>query len=224
MKIIHGDQEIESYKYLTQKTQNQAFLTFEASSLDLTSLRQVLSDVDLFGVRPKLFIRGLFSLPKSKKKTALMEEISKYQQDDHILYENKKISDSELKSFSKTEIICFDPPQIIFKFLESIVPGNYKQSSLLLDELQKTQDDSYVFFMLIAHFKKLVIVSDNPTLLKAPPFIKQKLQKQSRYFRLPQLIKYLNDLVDIDIRRKEGALPLSLIDSLKQFLFNLSFS
>ncbi len=229
MLIIHGDNLPASQKALETaiseiKKGGHEINHIDVSATDPTSLRQQLDATNLFGTTPTLIIQNLFSGPKSKAKELFKKILSDHQDQPHIIYADKKITDANLKIFNKSKVEHFKPGNELYQFLDQIIPGNSTRAIHMLPILAKQDIQGvYLFTVLHEHIRSLIIAHSTPSLLPAriPPFAKQKLTQQSKKFSESQLLSIHNKIYQADKSIKTGLSTLSFDDFIYSILSNL---
>ena len=144
MIIIHGEDTVSARNRLNEliglaQEKGLGLKRLTAKDLDLTIATQVLEAATLFGETPLIIIEGLFSLTKSKNKDNLLEFISRYQDRDLLLFEDKALSPTALAPFAKAKPEEYKPAAIIFAFLDSLRPGGADKSLKLLESLESAR-------------------------------------------------------------------------------------
>lgn len=215
MIIIHGEDIVASRRQLNEliekgKAAEGGLSRFEARQLDLTKLTQVLEGLTLFGQQPTIIIEGLFSLPKSKTKDLLCLFISKYQERNLLLYEDKGLSAAVLKTFNKAKIFEHKPAPTIFAFLDNLRPNSSSKSLELLGKLELDNQPAELIFAMLVRQVRLLIQALEPNALKVAPWQKTRLISQTRFFGEKKLLKLHNNLYIIDRQYKTGKNPLDL--------------
>lgn len=219
MIIIHGEDTVAARNHLNDeieklKSNASEIKRFEAKGLDLTTLTQSLEGMTLFGQQPVIVIEGLFSLQKSKAKDLLIEFISKYQDRDVILYDDRALTPTMLKPFGKAKAIEHKPAAIIFTFLESLKPNSSINSLKLLTQLEEANQPAELTFAMLVRQVRLLIQALEPATLKAAPWQKTRLTSQARAFGEAGLLKLHAKLYQIDKELKTGKNPLDLATQL----------
>ncbi len=222
MIIIHGEDIVVGRNHLNElvdkgKSSAAGISRFDAKDLDLTQLTQVLEGLTLFGQQPLIIIEGLQSLPKSKSKNHLIEFLTKFQDRDVILYEDRALTATMLKPFAKAVIHEHKPAALIFTFLDSLKPGSAPTSLKLLDQLDQANQPAELIFAMLVRQVRLLIQALDPYSLKAAPWQKTRLTSQARAFGESGLLKLHDDLYHIDKQLKTGKNTLDLSTQ----LFNL---
>lgn len=118
MLILHGENQVESRNKLLQLKKDKSTLDLSVAQLSLENLVQAVETNSLFGQANTVIIEGLFSLRQSATKKKIIEYLEKNVHKDIILWESKDVT-PQLKSFPPENIIRFDFPKHIFKFLDS---------------------------------------------------------------------------------------------------------
>ena len=226
MIIIHGDDTVTARNHLNdelEKAQSSSagVYRFDARDLDLTKLTQVLEGMTLFGLQPMIIIEGIFSLPKSKNKDNLIEFLTKYQDRQIILYENKALTATVIKPFKKATVSSHKPAAIIFTFLDSLKPGSAPRSLSLFDQLENANQPPELVFAMLVRQVRLLIQALDPSTLKGAPWQKSRLISQASAFGERGLLKLHHDLYHIDKQLKTGVNPLPLSTQLFTLLASL---
>ncbi len=226
MIIIHGEDIVSARNRLNELIaaageKGLGVKRLTAKDLDLTTATQVLEATTLFGETPLIVIEGLFSLVKSKNKDSLLEFISRYQDRDLLLFEDKAIGPSALKPFVKAKPEEYKPAAIIFSFLDSLRPGGAAKSLKLLEDLESARQPAELTFAMLVRQVRLLIQALEPSSLKMAPWQKTRLVSQARIFGEAKLLKLHNDLYHIDKNIKTGANPLDLSLQLMALIANL---
>ena len=226
MIIIHGDDTVTARNHLNdelEKAQSSSagVSRFDARDLDLTKLTQVLEGMTLFGLQPLIIIEGIFSLPKSKNKDNLIEFLTKYQDRQIILYENKALTATVIKPFKKATVSSHKPAAIIFTFLDSLKPGSAPRSLSLFDQLENANQPPELVFAMLVRQVRLLIQALDPSTLKGAPWQKSRLISQARSFGERGLLTLHHNLYHLDKQLKTGANPLPLSTQLFTLIANL---
>lgn len=226
MIIIHGEDIVSARNRLNElieatKDKSRDVKRLIAKDLDLTTATQVLTAATLFGETPLIVIEGLFSLTKSKNKDSLLEFISRYQDRNLLLFEDRALSPAALKPFAKAKPEEYKPAAIIFSFLDSLRPGGGAKSLKLLTNLETTRQPAELIFALLVRQVRLLIQALEPNRLKMAPWQKSKLISQARAFGEEGLLKLHADLYHLDKNIKTGANPLDLSLQLMSLIANL---
>lgn len=227
MTIIHGEDSLNSYKRLSELIENYKFKNIEvivkdAGDLDVGTLRQETGSVDLFGTSNCLVIKNLLSGNKSKTKETLIDALKKMTNEEIVLYEAKKLTDTALKPFAKAKVEAFNISPVIFKFLDVLRPGNTRVILLGWNRLLELgHEPEYVFSMVVRQIRLLIQAKSGASYLKLSAYPKKLITIQANYFTLNQLLDLHHHLYETDKRIKTGLSPLPLDQLLLQFFYIL---
>lgn len=223
MIILHGDNIVGSRKYLldfvTKAKKTGEVVEVLAKDLTISILESLLSTQELFSKSKTVIIDGYFSLPKSKLKEQIKELLlsSFYEV---VLFEKKVIKITDLKVFPKATTYEFKTSSKVFQFVESIAPGNGKNSIMLLLECAK-HDDVEMCFSMLSRQVRMLIKAKEGIFSGIPPFVQTKVKKQSQLFSLSDLIRLHDALTNIDEEEKTSVSQLTLHQKLDLLLLKL---
>ncbi len=223
--IFHGDGSGASRKLLSDavakdKANGHEIRTLEGDKLPPRDLESVLSTASLFSVE-SIVIENLLSRLRSKDKEACIDLVSAYKGDKNIyLWDKKEVTPANLKKFVSAKISNSKAPTELFSFLESIEPGNAKNSLALLHKLVLETEDIIVFTMIARQISYLII-AQSATVPKLPPWQISKLKIQAGKWSLPLLKQFISELTNIDFQIKTGRSKLTYKDHLDLLLSTL---
>jgi hypothetical protein len=226
--LLHGEDQVKSRKYLStlknKAKKNKEILSLNGANVSLTELKQALEANSLFGHDKVVILENIFSARKSKRKKQLIKYLNKESpQIDLIIWEEVKVGKRALnklpKSFQKKE---FKISTVIFKFLESLQPGNNQNSLTLLKKSLSNNEPEKIFYMLVRQIRLLIIAKDlGKPGLSGPGWIKNKLITQTKAFTKNQLLSVHSKLLNIDISIKRGKSLMPLQKQLELLTANL---
>lgn len=179
MDIYHGEDEVKSREALNAFIDKiPSHTKLDASEVDIAKLRQLTENTDLFGDSPTIVIYGIFALTTSKKKDSLISFLVTNQTKNIILYEDKPIHALTLKKFDKAKVNLFEPPKVIFSFVENLRGGKGESAIKELRQLvdKYSTDPHFIFAMIIRQFR-LMLSADN-----LPVWMKNKIEVQKKSF------------------------------------------
>lgn len=214
MIILHGENIILSRKRLEEITKNflGEVVYLSGKKINLGELKQSIESRSLFGQDRLVIIEDFFSRSSSKEKELIFCYFKENISINFVLWEGKKIDGRSLMSFQKAKIYRFDLTSSIFKFLDSLEPGNSRQSLNLLHQSLVKDTPEAVFYMLIRQSRLLLQVKDssgnNPV---GGGWQQNKLIQQAKKFTFNQLLFLHRELLKIDWLQKTGRSPFSLI-------------
>ncbi len=224
MLIIHGDNQVESRQFLVNqieqaKAKDREIVRFEGNEVELEKLQQALEGLSLLGKKKLVVIENL--LTKSPPKS-IMDYLIKTQPRNLIIWEEKEISQSKTNKF-KAQVKLFKLPPIIFKFLDSLLPGNNRHSLSLLKQAVGQSSAENVFYMIARQVRYLIIANQmgKEGLAELHPFQQQKIAAQAKKFQLSQLLELHRKLLYIDWQQKTGQAPMNLAGQLDLLVASL---
>ncbi len=225
MIILHGENTILSRQRLQEEI--EAFkdkkkgevLKFEGNNLNLTDLQQALESLSLLEENRLIIIENLFSGRSSKEKNNMIVYLKKSNPVNLIIWEGKKI-DGRILASLKTRVLRFDLPLIIFRFLDSLAPGNNVQSLNLFHQSLEQDPPELIFHLLSRQTRLLILAADlgEKGLGQMKDWQKGKLIRQAKKFDLEKLIKIHKELLKIDWQQKTSQTPFNLVSQLDLFL------
>ena len=218
--VLHGENTIESRKVLVEKIKlfkekGEEVVKFGGKKVDLTTIKQACEARSFFGSDRLVVIERFFTRPKSRQKTGIENYIQSLPPEINIIFwEEKKLTPSQLKKFpSHAQIHHLKVQPVLFRFLDSLRPGNNKYMLTLLLDSNRVEAEEMIFYMLCRQIRLLIMAKDaNGKSLTGMPFwMKNKFINQSRYFSLEQLLEIHRQLLKIDYEQKTGRtiMPLS---------------
>lgn len=230
MLILHGENRVQSRRVLNEKIKffqerEREVIKLDGKKIDLTAVKEACETKSLFGRNRLVVIEGFFSRAKSGQKT----EIENYFQElpdetDIIFWEEKGLTPRQLDKFPpQAQKYLFKIEPIIFKFLDSLSPGNPRQSLDLLCQCQKRESPEMIFYMLCRQIRLLLLAKDlgRRGLRELPFWMQDKFLRQSHYFTLEQLLGIHQKLLQIDSDQKKGRALMSLSFQLDLLIANL---
>ena len=221
MMILHGENNLLSRQKLNQeidnfklKTQGE-ILRYDGQNINLIDLKQSLESPSLLGDNYLIVLENLFSGRTSKEKQKILDYLKKSLPKNLIIWEGKKIDGRILTSF-KGQNLRFDLDPVIFLFLDSLTPGNAKNSLSLLHQCLTQDSPEIIFFMLQRQIKYLIIAADlgQKGLTMMDSWRAQKLSQQAKKFTLVRLMKIYRQLLKIEAEQKTGRTPFNLASQL----------
>jgi len=180
----------------------------------------------LFSDEKQIFIEDLLSKRKpSKEFDEIINYIASIKDGSVYLWENKVLTKKQLNYFPKATVKESKLPQVLFTFLDNLLPGNSKHAISLFHQAILRSEPELLFYMIVRHFRLLLAVTDKSLenideVLKMSPWQKSKLEKQSRSFTKEHLVKILKKLMNIDYFQKTGQSQLSLTQNIDMFLLS----
>lgn len=228
LTLIHGNDTAASRKYfLDEKQQYEDALILDADKVNLTDLAQIFEGGGLFGETKYVFIEHFLT---KRKKSADFKEIIAYleksaSENNIVLWENKELEISSLKTFKQPIIKAFKLPQTLFQLLDELRPGNGKQLVSLFHQTIENAEKEMVFFMIVRQMRLLLALSDSGNaeseideIKRMAPWQRGKLQKQASLFKEEELLALYDRLFAMEAGLKTGNLNTSLVSAIDIFL------
>lgn len=230
LTIIHGDNVTQSRLKLTEIIAaikpDHSHIKLEAKKITRAILEEAFGSTSLFDPKKLIVIEHLHSLPRSKRKTELIEFIADNAQvnpnNSIILWEKRSLTATMLKKLSAFQAIEFKTSKTMFKWLDSL-NGTSKNKTRTLELFHQTiaSDGDFMCLSMLMRQVRLLIQAKEGAPLSGAPFMIAKLKKQALTFSLHQLISLHQFLFEIDSKQKSSQLPLGLEKSLDLLLINL---
>lgn len=224
MKILlHGENIVESREALHQiRTKHKGeILNLNGKTVSLTEIKQALESMSLFEGDRLVIIENLFSRQSKTQLKELIDYIANIKTNTSlVLWEGKELGKVALRKFTAFDVQLFKIPKVLFAFLENIIPGNIEKMLVLLNESRKSNEEMFIFLMIVRQIRLLLLAKDQG-LIGMPPWIAGKLSHQSREFTNDQLIKLYKKLLLIDIGQKTGRASYNLGQELDLFIATL---
>lgn len=224
MKIIlvHGEDYIESRNRLVRfievaKKRNLDVLKIIDKS---KNIKEVLSADSLFEKQKIVIIEDINLFNKSDFKW--IKEKHKSLDTTLVIYHKSTIGKTfinKLPEVAKNEEFML--PKLIWSFLESIYPGNLKNSLILLNKITENDPVEFIFALMSKHFRDMYWVQNDPDSLKYPSWRKGKLKVQAKKFSDGKIKDLISVFSEIDVKSKtskeslKDLLDFSLITALE---------
>lgn len=205
IKILHGENTFASYNRLQELLQE--FKKRDWEVIDVTEnekIEEILISESLFKVgkvlvlEPNMLNKHLINFLEnnSDPKTLL------------IFYSEKTLSKAFLSQLPNASIEEFKLPKLIWAFLDSIYPGNSRNSLKLFHKLIEKEHLELVFYLLFSRIRDLYLISIDAKKLEYPPWLLTKLQRQASKFTTKKLKEMISELADADIMAKTSKIDL----------------
>ena len=226
--ILHGDNILASRKALQsikKMSSDKEVLVLDGKRVSLAELKQALEAKSLFGQEKLVVVENLISENrKQKTENRIFEYLKRLPSFTNlVLWERKKIDGRALSQFKNARIQLFKTPAIIFKFLESIRPGNTKAMLTLLESCLKKEPIELVFYMVVRQFRLLLLVKDlgEEGVPQLANWQYRRLTNQAGYFTIEKLLKIYKKFLKIDFEQKTGQAAFDLKKTLELLLVGI---
>lgn len=224
--IIHGTDKAATRNQLQDlKKAYKEIITHDGAHLDLTFLTQSLESKNMFAEERLVVIENFFA-GKAKRDHILNYLLESDLSFDLVFWEDKESQSRDITFLAtKARIIKLNINPVIFKFLDSLIPGNQKESLDLLNKTLESVESEIVLFMLIKQIRYLLLAlsksvdypSDFKRLMSWQSF---KLTKTASLFKLETIRVFYQRILDSDYKHKIGLKPGRLSEDIKFLTFN----
>ena len=226
LTVIAGEDIVASRKKLLEvktdyvsKKYNPVFLAL-SNILDKIKIDE--QEVNLFGDSSVYFIENLSKKYNGRQKTVFKDSIVEFSKNRNITLVDWEAGKSAydisgLKRIATTFIEC-KPSKSIFELLDSCYPKNLKTFIKSYRELTLTQDEMFIFIMLVKHIRNLILAKVDALPQSIKPWQRSKLTHQSALWTEKNLVSFYDGLAKIDIALKTGASSYSIGQSLELLL------
>lgn len=226
--LLHGD-DIESSRNELNRLRNQAkdkeIRQLDGRGLTDTALTQALESHSLFGGDTLVIVENLFG--KLGKKQKLIESLAgiitrSAKIVDVILWEEKEMSATVIKSLVGVKVQLFKTPVSLFQFLDSIKPGNARSMLLLYEKTLATHVPEVIYTMIVRRIRQLIQAADGVTPEGLQDWQASRLTSQSRSFTMEKLTDIYQRLLEAEYSIKTGTTPFTLSQLTEQILLDIS--
>lgn len=217
IQIFLGDDIGESRRKfvdLKKEYRDKGYEIFEIRSTDIEELDKWLYEsTGLFFDKKVFFAENILSDKKNRQ--ALEKYDSKQAKADIIIWE-ELLDPKKAKSFFQNgKIITAKLPDNIFKFLDSVCPGNLTLTFDYLNRIVDRVDQNIILFMLQRRVRDLILIKNGlASKRKLAAWQISKLKNQARNWTPEQLISFYDSLFRIEVSSKTSQNYYSIKKSL----------
>lgn len=215
--ILHGEDHIQSRKRLSEIVDAAKELNWDIEQVNwkaskLVDLLTLSRSQNLLSLGQLIVVENFFA--SNKKAGEIIKELVRTPEAVFVFWEGKSINGNTLRSVSKNFVIQeFKIPVAIFNFLNSVYPGNTKNSLRELKNLNNSPAE-FLLIMLARHIRQLIWVKEDPGSLKLQDWQIKNLARQADKFTIDSLLNIHARLLDLDRKNKKSQLPEDLSSSL----------
>jgi hypothetical protein len=201
INIFHGDNQVNSRNTFLSFLDNYQgdVLRLNYKQVNIDKINNFLEGQSLFESKKMLAISNLFSIPKANLDKII--PIFKKTSIDIAIWQDKKLTPTQIKSLGQTKENIFALDKNIFLLLRQIIPKNRQKFFKLYHELLKTQAFDLLFFWIKRN-------------------IRQQLNTYTRFDKNNLKKTYLK-LIDLDYHNKSGKLNIPREIGLERILLEL---
>jgi len=212
--LLHGENiEASRAEYNRLKDAIYEKELLDGKVLDETNLTQAISSGSMFGGEKTVFIDNLFG--KLGRKTTRIEKLATIIRESVtpvVLWEDKEVGITVLRSLGKADVKLFKIPQNIFQFLDTLTAETYNRVS---------EPPELVLFLLSKRIRQLIQIRDEVTPEGLQGWQASKLTRQAKLFTMDRLLFMYKKLLDMEFSIKNGTSPFMLKELTEQFLIDL---
>lgn len=238
--LLHGENTLASRQELVRLKKGFVgeVVRLESQGLELAHLIQTLEAESLFGGERLVVLENLFA--SGKPRIELVHYLKRVKSDNLIIWEGRELKSFQIKllGLRAKEVRIFKTPAVIFKFVDSIAPGNKKNSLSYLEEALKTEEEGFVFHMLLRQLRLLLLIKDllkkeasnvvlnedktGPSEMRSlANWQKAKLIRQAKKFNLKELKDIYKKLLEIEMKIRTGKSLLGLGAEMERLMLSL---
>ena len=201
--LLHGDNEIAIKKRLDSLIQEAKKIGLDVEKIDLDTnltLTEIAGRQGLFG-ESAIVIENPGRFPK--KDIVAFFKIKETFSGTVIFYQSGFLTNTFLEFLPKNvNIELFKLPKFIYKFLDSIYPGNSENALLMLHRLADNQPGELIMYLLARLLRDLYLLKIDAKALTYPDWRILKLDNQAKEFSLKKLNRLIKKLSEVDVRIK----------------------
>jgi len=156
--IFHGEnlqQSREAFNNFLDSKKNIEISRLDNKSIDLDKINNFLQGSSLFETQKILAISNLFSIPKINL-DKLIKILHTSSDIDIVIWQDKKLSATQLKTFSPAKIEYFHLDNRIFLCINSIKPNNYNYFHQIYQEILKNELYDLFLYLLKTILRKQI--------------------------------------------------------------------
>ncbi|HLE48664.1 MAG TPA: hypothetical protein VI819_01395 [Patescibacteria group bacterium] len=201
--LIHGDDIEKSYhrKNVMISAAKKRGWDIVSVSKNGTGFKNAVTNPLLFSADRLIYVDKFSDL--TEKDLAFLKSYEKKLDATVLFFNEGLLSAVKIKSLPKSvKIEKYDLPVLLWKFLDSIYPGNLKYSLKLFNDLAAVTAPEFVFSLMAKLFRDLYWVSFQGSTIPYPPWRIGKISSQAKKFDKNEVEKIIEEMSEIDIKVK----------------------
>jgi DNA polymerase III delta subunit len=201
--ILHGDNLTDSYARLAKFISAAKKRGWEIVKVneELKSLSEVLVSQNLF-VSEKLVIIENINKVSAKNLKWLKNNIRTLE-GNLVVYHPAILNKTQIDKLPKPDKTEeFKHPKLLWSFLDSVYPGNARNTIILFEKVVETEPEELVFAMLARHLRDLYWAKTDYNSMNLPAWRKGKLKNQANKYTDGKLEEIISYLAEIDVLTK----------------------
>ena len=205
MKIIllHGDHEVKARDRLIQfieVAKSRGWEVINTSDTD-QNVTEVISAQGLFAKEKLVISEDVKEF--TKKRTEWIERKRKELGSNLVIIHKRILNKTAIKKLPKPDKIEeFVYPKEIWVFIDSLIPGNARNSLNLLASVMEKEPPEIVFAVIAKHFRDMYWSKKDFSGMPYPGWRKSKIKAKANKFEDDQLFGMFQMLADIDLKTK----------------------
>lgn len=225
--LLHGNNIVASRKELVglidkAKEEGLEIVRLDGRKVLADELVQPLESTPMLAKGRLLVLENFLS--QGKKTSTLINQIEKSKPSHQLIFwEPKSVTAPTLKKLVKLNLRVqeFKIPPLVFRFLDSLAPGNSRYNLQLFHQTIEVESVEIVFYLLARQVRLLILAKDGQIDSQVPSWKANKLFRQAESFEEKQLLKLYRRLLEIDFSQKSGRATLPLSSQLDLLLASL---
>ena len=225
--VLHGSySEASRREFMRRKEEakNKEIRTLDGRSLDGAGLTQALESQSMFGGDTIVFIENLFG--KLGRKVKLIEQLCQIlvragSSVDIVLWENKELGVTVVKSLPGADVQQFKIPSVIFQILDGLAPSGSSHVLSLYTTLVQTEAPELIFSMINRRVRQLIQIRDGVVPEGMQGWQASRLTRQAKLFTIGTLLGMYKRLLSMECSIKNGSSPFTLAQLTEQFIIDL---
>lgn len=208
--VLHGDDTDKTYKRFSTILNGVKKKGWNVEEIDIKDdIKNKLVNSSLFESNILYTVKNAEKI--DKQTLAWLSENHQKFDSQILLYSSKKLSATYLKNLPKSaKYEIFEKPVLLWKFLDSIYPGNSKNSLKFFTQLTKTEAVELLISLIGGLVRDMYIVHSDGK-LPYPDWRAQKISRQARKFTKDELKSIITELAEIDYKSKTSDIDASLL-------------
>ncbi|MFA5749618.1 MAG: hypothetical protein WC895_00110 [Candidatus Shapirobacteria bacterium] len=201
--IFHGDNQLTSrsrFNAFLDKNSNLDILKIDNKETNLDNINNFINGQSLFNTQKIIAITNFFSIPKAIL-DKLIKIIKSNSDFDVVIWQDKNLNVTQLKTFPKSIIEVFPLDKILFSCINSLKPKNITRFIPLLHQVFKQEPFELFLFWLKFNLRK-------------------QMTSYSQ-FSSESLKKVYLQIIELDFQNKTGQLSIKKELALERILLNL---
>ena len=226
--IIHGNDLQATRNYFFEfKGKTDSAVSLNGDKILSDNFFQIAEGDSFFDNEKTIFVENLFSANKSNSPELkkIIDYVNSNKKLNLILWESTELSKTSLNLLKDAEVKNFSIPSLLFTFLDSLKPRNYKASVSIFNQLNKNAENELIWFMILRQFRLLLsAISRSPEIdetKRLAPWQSSKLKSQASLFGETKLKEIYKKLFKIEENHKTGKVSYGINKSIDFFLASL---